>query len=112
MHYVRSATAPVLRALLHTWFLAQVCEFSVAAATKVCYAYFGYVNDLGFTYSQNLARAWVDVELGTSSRIVEGVGFMSREEQDAVIESFLHVELCPIIATNKYLLLDLAVDHA
>eukprot|EP00971_Amphidinium_carterae_P229781 4559512-Amphidinium_carterae.1 len=111
--HVRYAIAPVLRAWFHAWFLAQVCQSPSAAATKVCYGYFGYVSDLGFTYSQNLARTWVDAELGTSSRIVEGVAFMSREEQNAVILSFLQVELCPIIVIvtgdeHK----QLAVDHA
>mmetsp|Transcript_55619 Transcript_55619/g.130204 ORF Transcript_55619/g.130204 Transcript_55619/m.130204 type:complete len:1444 (+) Transcript_55619:60-4391(+) len=112
MQHARHTALPVLSALLRVWLLVQACQSSSAAATKVCYAYFGHVSDLGWTYSQNLARTWVDAELGTTSHYVEGVGYMSREEQDTVIFSLLRVELCPIIVTNTALLQGFTVDHA
>eukprot|EP00971_Amphidinium_carterae_P349458 6491026-Amphidinium_carterae.1 len=40
------------------------------------------------------------------------MGYMSRQEQDDVISSFLQVDLCLIIVTNTALFQNLAVDHA
>eukprot|EP00971_Amphidinium_carterae_P281026 5579848-Amphidinium_carterae.1 len=70
----------VAYAWMFLWHLAVMGSVALAAeqgefmTVKACYAFYGFVNDLGFTYSQNLARAWVDAELGMQSYYIEGVG--------------------------------------
>ena len=46
----------------------------------VCYGYFGFVSDLGWTYAHNLARAWADAELGTTSKYVQGLGLVMDDD--------------------------------
>jgi len=77
----------------------------------VCYAFFGAVSDLGYTYSQNLGRAWVDAELGTTSQYVEGVAFLSRQDQENVMDGFAQ-DGCTVITLGSNVLQSLAVHYA
>jgi basic membrane protein A and related proteins len=75
-------------------------------AAKVCYPYFGYVNDYGWTFVQNVARSYVDNELGTTSEYTEGVFFLSPDwpfdptpAQEAVYETY--AKDCDIILSGS-----------
>eukprot|EP00971_Amphidinium_carterae_P298371 5928420-Amphidinium_carterae.1 len=95
------------------WTLCAVCTHASAtqATAKVCYAYFGWVSDLGFTYSQNLARAWVDAELLTESRYIEGVGLSSREFQVASFDDFMQ-DGCDIVVVGANNMMDMTLEYA
>mmetsp|Transcript_57727 Transcript_57727/g.137381 ORF Transcript_57727/g.137381 Transcript_57727/m.137381 type:complete len:1425 (+) Transcript_57727:75-4349(+) len=95
--------------------LAASCIFlphcSALTNLTACYAYFGYVSDLGFTYSQNLARAWVDAELQMQSRYVEGVGLSDRARQVSVMDDFISTG-CDVIVVGSNVLQGIMLEYA
>jgi len=84
---------------------------TATSSAKICYAYYGEVSDLGYTYSQNLGRAWVDAELQTESLYVEGVGFMNRTAQEDLVHTFVN-DSCNVIVFGSSVFQGLAVDFA
>mmetsp|Transcript_17672 Transcript_17672/g.40956 ORF Transcript_17672/g.40956 Transcript_17672/m.40956 type:complete len:1433 (+) Transcript_17672:77-4375(+) len=94
-------------------FVALTCPTcQPVEAVKICYAFHGYVNDLGFTYSQNLARARIDAELDTASQYVEGIRDMERASQESVIDGFISNSTCQVVVLGLYTMQSLAVDYA
>jgi len=91
--------------------LLVLTNVTCSQQSKICYAYFGFVSDRGFTYYQNLGRAWVDAQVGTTSEYAEGVAFQARSRQDEIINGFVNSS-CQVIVLGSDLMQNLAVDHA
>ena len=94
--------------LLFLWLAQLPCN---GLGYLVCYAYFGPVSDLGFTYVQNLARAWADEELGTTSKYVENVFWLPESGQKEVMDGFIS-DNCDLIVTGSDTLQSLAKEYA
>eukprot|EP00930_Biecheleria_cincta_P104917 TRINITY_DN973_c0_g2_i1.p1 TRINITY_DN973_c0_g2~~TRINITY_DN973_c0_g2_i1.p1 ORF type:complete len:1809 (+),score=239.90 TRINITY_DN973_c0_g2_i1:84-5510(+) len=84
--------------------------FGHTGARRICYSFFGGVNDFGFTYMQNVARSYVDDELSSVSDYREGVFFLDADAKESVFRDF--AGNCDVIVVGSDTMHDITLRFA
>merc|ERR1719362_1116638 len=93
------------------------CLAWACSAYHVCYGFMLDPSDLGWTYTQNLARVWAESKLGTTSFKVENMLFMSDAEQRAAMDMLIDGTApsrmpCDLIIVGTDVFEDLTYEYA